>query len=233
VADAILRTLRDTWTGYLDMVLAILPRLLSMVSVLVVGILFAALARFVTARGLRLVRLPRLAERTGTAELLRKAELPPAERLTASLVFWLFLAGFLLVGLDVLGVHVLGSMRNEVSSLVPRLMASLAILAIGLVLANVALRVLLLATVNAGWPFGRAVSNGVYMLLVTVTVAMALEHLGVARSVVLVAFAIAFGALMLALAIALGIGGGPIVRRMLEERLAERQKPRPDPSSHL
>jgi hypothetical protein len=70
------------------------------------------------------------------------------------------------------------------------------------------------------------------VLLVTVAVAMALDHLGVAPTIVLVAFAIAFGALMLALAIALGIGGGPIVRRLLEERLAQRARPS-DGSAHL
>jgi hypothetical protein len=55
----------------------------------------------------------------------------------------------------------------------------------------------------------------------------------VAPAIVLVAFAVAFGALMLALAIALGIGGGPIVRRLLEARLAGRTQPKPDGSAHL
>ncbi len=233
MADAILRTLHDTWTGYLDMILTILPRLLSMLSVLVAGWLAAALARLVAAGLLRWLRLPRLAERTGVAEILRKAELPPADRLLASLLFWLFLAGFLLVGLDVLGFRTLAALRSEVSSVVPRLMASLVILAAGLVLANVVWRLVLLGTVNAGWPFGRELSGGVYLLVVSVTVAMALEHLGVASTIVLVAFAIAFGALMLALAIALGIAGGPILRRMIEERLAERARPRSDGSAHL
>ncbi len=233
MADTILRTLHDTWTGYLDVMVAVLPRLLAMISIVIVGSLLAVVARAVTARLLRWLRLPRLAERTGGAELLRKAELPPAERLLASVVFWVLLGGFLLVGLDALGFRTLVALRAEFSALVPRLMAALAILIAGLVLANVAWRVVLLAAVNAGWPFARPLSGGLHALLVTVTVAMALEHVGVARGIVLVAFAIAFGALMLALAIAAGIGGGPIVRRMLEERLAERGRPRADGSSHL
>jgi hypothetical protein len=233
VAEAILRTLRDTWVGYLEMVLAILPRLLSMLSIVVVGALAAAVARLATVQLLRLLRLPRLTERTGTAEMLRKAELPPAERLLASLVFWVFLGGLLLVGLDVLGFRTLAALRAELSHLVPRLMASLVILAVGLILANVAWRAVLLTTVNAGWRFGRALSGGLYALLVTVTIAMALEHLGVARAIVIVAFAIAFGALMLAGAIAFGIAGGPILRRVIEDRLAERGQPRPDGSSHI
>jgi hypothetical protein len=233
VVEAILQPLRDTWSGYLNALLAILPRLLATLSVVLAGWLIAAAVRAVTARLLGWLRLPRLAERTGAAELLRKAELPTADRLVAATLFWLVFGGFLLAGFDALGFRTLAGMRHEVSTIVPRLIASLAILAVGLVLANVVWRVVLLATVNAGWPFGRALSGGVYVLVVTVAVAMALEHLGVAPAIVLVAFAIAFGALMLAFAIAVGIGGGPIIRRILEERLAGRGRPREDGSAHL
>jgi hypothetical protein len=233
MAEAILQTLRETWSGYVEALRFVIPRLLAMVSVIAAGWLIAATARAVAARVLGWLRLARLAERTGTAELLRKAELPPADRLLASLVFWLLFVAFLLAGLDALGFETLGTLRVEVSHLVPRLVASLAILAVGLILANVVWRIVLLATVNAGWPAARAVSGGVYTLLVTVAVAMSLDQLGVARGIVLAAFAIAFGALMLAIAIALGIGGGPIARRLLEERFASRVRPETDGSSHL
>jgi hypothetical protein len=233
VVEAILRTLRDTWSGYLDALLVIVPRLLSTLSVVLVGWLIAALARAVAVRLLGWLRLPTLAERTGTAEFLRKAELPSADRLAAAILFWLLFGGFVLAGFDALGFRTLDVLRQEVSALVPRLIASLAILAAGLVLANVVWRVVLLAVVNAGWPFGRPVAGGVYVLLVTVSVAMALDHLGVAPAIVLVAFAISFGALMLAFAVAVGVGGGPIVRRLLEERLAQRGRPRSDGSAHL
>jgi hypothetical protein len=233
MAEAILQTLRDTWSGYVEALRLVIPRLLATISVIAAGWLIAALARGLTARVLGWLRLGRLAERTGTAELLRKAELPPAERLVAAIVFWLLFLGFLLAGLDALGFETLRTLRAEVSHLVPRFVTSLAILGVGLILANVVWRVVLLAAVNAGWPLARAVSGGAYTLLVTVAVAMSLDQLGVARGVVLAAFAIAFGALMLALAIALGIGGGPIVRRLLEERLAARVRPEADGSSHL
>ena len=210
-----------------------LPRLLSMLSVIAVGWLIAAAARTVTARAARLARLSRLAERTGAAEMLRKAELPAAERLAGALVFWVLFTGFLLAGLDALGFDTLSSLRADVSHLVPHIVASLAILAVGLVLANVVWRIVLLGAVNAGWLFARALSGGVHALLVTLAVAMALDQLGVARSIVLAAFVITFGALMLALALALGIGAAPIVGRAIQERMAARAQPPADGSSHL
>jgi hypothetical protein len=47
---------------------------------------------------------------------------------------------------------------------------------------------------------------------------MAFEELGLAERTIIVAFAIAFGALMLGLAIAFGLGGQDLARRFLERR---------------
>ncbi|HEX9189605.1 MAG TPA: hypothetical protein VGB87_21200, partial [Vicinamibacteria bacterium] len=218
---------------YVEGLRLVIPRLLAMLSVVAAGWLIAALARAVTGRALGWLRVARLAERTGTAELLRKAELPPAERLVASAVFWLLFLGFLLAGLDALGFHTLASLRAEVLQLVPRLVGALAILAVGLVLANVVWRVVLLTAVNAGWPSARLVGGAVYFVTVAVAVAMSLDHVGLARPIVLTAFTIVLGAVMLALAIALGIGLGPLVRRLFEERLTRRGGAESDGSSHL
>jgi hypothetical protein len=231
--EAILLTLRETWSGYVEGLRLVIPRLLAMLSVVAAGWLIAALARAVTRRALAWLRVARLAERTGTAELLRKAELPPAERLVASAVFWLLFLGFLLAGLDALGFSTLAALRAEVGLLVPRLVGALVILAVGLLLANVVWRVVLLAAVNAGWPSARLLGGAVYFLTVTITAAMALDQVGLARPIVLAAFAIVVGAVMLAVAIAVGVGAGPLVRRLLEERLARRTRPEPDGSSHL
>ena len=166
--------------------------------------------------------------------MLRKAELPPAERLAGALVFWVLFAGFLLAGLDALGFETLSTLRADVSRLVPRVVASLADpRRSAWCWPTSSWRIVLLGAVNAGWLFARAVSGGVHALLVTLAVAMALDQLGVARGVVLAAFAIAFGALMLALALALGIGAAPIVGRAIEQRLAARGQPRVDGSSHI
>jgi len=233
MAEAILVTLRETWSGYVNGLRLVIPRLLAMLSVVVAGWLIAATSRAVTRKVLGWLRVARLAERTGAAELLRKAELPTAERLAASAVFWVLFLGFLLAGLDALGFGTLAAMRIELSTLLPRVVGGLVILAIGLVVANVVWRVVLLATVNAGWPSARLVGGAVYFLVVTIAAAMALDHVGFARSIVVAAFAILVGATMLALAIAVGVGAGPLVRRMLDDQLAARSRPGSDGSSHL
>jgi hypothetical protein len=231
--EAIFVTLRETWSGYVEALKLVIPRLLAMLSVVAAGWLIAAAARALTRLVLGWLRLAHLAERTGTAELLRKAELPPADRLGASAVFWVLFLGFLLAGLDALGFQTLQSFRAEAVLLVPRLVGAVALLGLSLVLANLLWRVVLLAAVNAGWPSARLVAGAVYFLTVTIAVAMALDHVGLARPIVLTAFAIVVGAAMLAVAIAVGVGLGPLVRRLLEDRVGRGPRPEADGSSHL
>src|SRR5512139_1669453 len=121
MAEAILTTLRETWSGYVEGLRLVIPRLLAMLSVVVAGWVVAAVARAALARVLSWLRVARLTERTATAELLRKAELPPAERIAASAVFWVLFLGFLLAGLDALGFATLTALRLELGVLLPRL----------------------------------------------------------------------------------------------------------------
>jgi hypothetical protein len=62
---------------------------------------------------------------------------------------------------------------------------------------------------------------------------MAVDQIDLARTIVLTAFAIAFGALMLGLAIAFGIGGGSIAKRILEHQFPKRERSSANEMLHL
>jgi hypothetical protein len=118
----------------------------------------------------------------------------------------------------------------------PRLGAGILILVVGLVAANFAWRATLLAAVNSNLPSARLLSGAVRWLIIALTVAMALEQIGVAKTIMLTAFAIAFGAVMLGVALAIGNGGGEVARRMIERQFPEPPRDedsRPDELSHL
>jgi hypothetical protein len=233
MAEMIAGTVGQAWANFLESAALYLPRVLATLSIVIAGWLIAALLRVATRWLLRWMRFDVLSERAGLAAVLRGADLPPASALAGSVVFWLALGGFVLSGIDVLGLRALQGLVEGFGEFVPRLVVALAILAVGLVVANFAWRATLLASVNARMPSPRLLSNGVRLLILILAVAMALEQIAVAQTVVLTAFAIAFGAVMIGLAIAFGIGGGPLARRFLERQFPERAVSQPDEVSHL
>lgn len=233
MAQMIATAVSQAWANFLQSVVLYLPRVLATLSIVIAGWLIAAVLRVVTRWALRWLRFDALTERIGLAAVLRSADLPPASVVAGSVVFWLVFVGFLLSGIDVLGLTALQGLVSGFGAFVPRLIVALAILAVGFVVANFAWRATLLAAVNARMASPRLISNAVRLLILVLAVAMALEQIAVAQTVVLTAFAIAFGAVMMGLAIALGIGGAGLARRFLEQQFPERPQSDPDQVSHL
>jgi Mechanosensitive ion channel, conserved TM helix len=233
MAQMIADTVGQAWANFLQSVTLYLPRVLAMLSIVVVGWVIAAMFRVLIRWLLRWIRFDALSERMGLASVLKGADLPPASVLAGSVVFWLVFVGFLLSGIDVLGLTALQGLVSGFGVFIPRLIVALAILAVGLVVANFAWRAALLTAVNARMASPRLLSGAVRSLVLILAVAMALEQIAVAQTVVLTAFAIAFGAVMAGLAIAFGIGGGGLARRFLEQQFPDRPSADPDRVSHL
>lgn len=233
MGEMVLQALRDAAMNFVHATAALAPRVVITISIVFVGWALAALLRRLTRAALTRVGFGRLCERQGIAATLRSADLPPAEVLVSAVVFWVIWIGFFLSGVDVLGFPALEGVVHEFALFVPRLLVGLAILGVGIALANVAWRATLLAAVNAKVPSPRVLSGMVHALVVILTAAMALEQIAVARTIVLTAFAIAFGAIMLGLAIAFGVGGGGVARRILEHWFPERERRQDDDVRHL
>jgi hypothetical protein len=229
----IANAIRQAGPNFVDSLAVFLPRMVTTLAIIIVGWLIAMLLRTLVRSLLGWVRINVAAERFGVAGLLRTADLPPADALVGAIVFWLVWLGFLLSGIDVLGFESLQGLVENFWAFVPRLLLAVMILVIGFVVANFAWRATLLAAVNARIPSPRLLSGGVRWLILILTGAMALEQIAVARTVVLTAFAIAFGGLSLAVAIAFGIGGRGIAKRILEHQFPEQQRSSADEISHL
>jgi hypothetical protein len=234
MAQMIADALSQAGTNFVDAIRLFLPRVLTTISIVVAGWLIAAVLRLILRHVLGWLRFNALCDRGGLTPLLKAADLPPADALVASIVFWIVWIGFLLSGVDVLGFTVLEGLVATFILFIPRLVVATGILVAGLLAGNFLWRATLLAAVNAHAPSPRIVAGSVRWLIFLLAGAMALDHLAIARPIVLTAFAIAFGAVMLGLAIAFGIGGGEVARRLLEQHFkgpaAER---RPEDVSHL
>jgi hypothetical protein len=229
IADA----LAASWANVATGVALFVPRLLAALIIIAVGWILAAVVRGIVRRLLAWVQFDRLVERTGASEMLRVAELPRAEILLAEVTFWVIFVGFMLSGVDALEFRALEGMVAGFVRFVPRFVLSLVILAFGMLIANFVWRATLLAAVNGGLPSARLVAGAMRLLVVAISVAMALEQLGLGTTVVLTAFAIAFGAVMLGLAIAFGLGGRDIARHLLEQQVRSRERRDSDVTPHL
>jgi Conserved TM helix len=211
-----------------------LPRLLAMLIIALLGWVVAFVLRAVLRGILRIAKFDKLSDNAGATQLLNKAALPSSSELLSRVVFWLVWLGFILLGVQVLGIVGIQEHISRFFLYLPRLFVALFIVFFGLVAASFFSRAALLAAVNADFPSPRLIATVIRTIIIVFAVSMAFEQMGLAERTILAAFTIAFGALMFGLAIAFGIGGQDLARQFLERRfLKEKQEQKQDELSPL
>ncbi len=202
----------------------LLPRLLVMLIIVLLGWMIAYLVKAILRSALRLIKFDKLTENTGATQLLNQAALPPSSELLSRFAFWIAWLGFILLGVNALGIVGLGEYLSRFFLFVPRLIVALVLLFLGLLAASFFSRAALLGAVNADFPSPRLLSFSTRILIIVFTIAAVFEELGLAAQTMVLAFGITFGAMMLGLAIAFGIGGQHLARQFLERRFVHEKK---------
>ncbi len=81
-----------------------LPRLIVMLIIALIGWVIAYLLKVLVRSVLRLTRFSKLSESAGATQLLNQAALPSSTELLSRFVFWVAWVGFILLGVNVLGI---------------------------------------------------------------------------------------------------------------------------------
>jgi hypothetical protein len=215
--EAMAEAFRDT-----SMRLALLlPKLLALVTFLVLGVAAGWLVKFLLLRLLSAVRFDAFCERMGLWPALTRAGVPQrTSQVIGRLSFWMVFLLFALMGIDALGLPATANLMSLFLWFLPNVVAAAFLLLFGAMLANAQLREARIIANLVRW--------GIWLL----TAAMVLTQLGIAKDIVVAAFSITFGGIVLALAISLGLGGRHIAREGLERRL-RKKKTEEDELTHI
>ena len=226
--EVIRTTLVEVGARFQDFV----PNLLAALALLAVGILTAVAIRYVVGLGLRWLAFDRFSERMGITTVLHKGGIRATpSRVLALLLAWLVLAVFVLLAVAALDLDAAVNLVNEAFAYLPNLLVAGALLLLGSLLAGFVRRSVLIAAVNSGVPSARLLAGAAQVGILVLFAAMALEHLGLGRQVILTSFTILFGGAVFALALAFGLAGRDMARESLERMRARR--PEHDELKHL
>lgn len=212
--------LRQATAQISDQVAKFLPGLMVALLLLLATILVAVLVRTLLLRALRGLEFDQWAERAGVATIIGWLAASPSQSLTR-LAYWSVLILGVLVSLTALDASMPSRLALTVFDYFPNVLAALVILVLGSIAAQFLARSTLIGAVNMRLQSARLLSLIVKWLVLLVTVAMALDHLGIGRNVLLLAFGIVFGGIALAAALAVGLGARDAVRDAIARQLRE------------
>jgi len=209
------------------------PRLLALLTLILVGWVVAAMARRLMVRLLHAADFDGRCGRWGlTASLARGGIRQPPTALMGRVAFWLIFLVALLMGIEALEMPATAGLVAMVLRFLPNLIVAGLVMVIGWLTANFLAQAALIGAVNAQVAGAPLIAGAVRWLVLVFAGAAALTQLGIAREMVLLAFGIAFGGTVLALALAFGLGGKDLAREILESRLRKQDEDR-DSLTHV
>lgn len=223
----------DAFRDMTKRVALFLPKLLALVSFILLGVLAGWAIKTVLQRLLKAMRIDTLSERWGIHAALVKAGFKqPLSQVVGRLAFWVVFVLFVFMGVDSLDLPATAGLMSQILGFLPSVLAAGLLLLVGVLLGNFFAEATLIAAVNAQIQEARLIANLVRWGIFLFTAAMVLTHLGIAKEIVVAAFSILFGGVVLALSIALGLGGRNIARDVLERRWKKTKDER-DEMAHL
>jgi hypothetical protein len=214
------QVLRQATRQIAEHVANFLPGVVVSVVLILVTVVVAILVRLLLVRALRGLDFDRRADRWGLAPVLARPSVTPSHTV-ARVTYWTILVLGLLLSLTALDASMPSRLALSVFWYIPHLIAAAIILIVGGIAARFLAHSVLIGAVNMHMQSARLLSLAVKWLVLLVAVAMALDHLAIGRSVLLLAFGIFFGGVVFAAALAVGLGAKDAVSRALDRQLHE------------
>lgn len=221
-------TVTGAWNAFSTKVGAFLPDLFAALAIVIVGWIACNIAKRLMIRLLRVCRFDNLAEKSGiSAVLVRGGIHQSSSEILGLLIFWFLFLIVIVATLDTVGLPGVSETLNTVFLYIPKVVAAMVILILGLYLANFIETVTRTSCANAGLQQADSIGRVTYYATTVFIIAAILQILEIAAEIVKWAFVSVFGAVCLALALSFGLGGREVAGRYLEKWL-QQKKVNPD-----
>jgi len=227
------RVLEDAISRLQSQVTTYLPPLLAAAIMLLGAWLLASALRWIVYRIFKGLTIDKFLRQSGLALMIDRSGRLRATRIVAESSYWGILLGGALMGLSVFNTDLTMQVAQGFVYLLPKLLASGAILLAGAWLSQFLGRSMLVWSVNEGLPHPRRLAALVHRHPVCVAVVVVADQMNFARTVFLTAFVILFGGAVLCAVLAIALGAAGSVRRYLEEKREARESGERSLWSHL
>lgn len=208
---------------WLDLV-ATLPQVIIGLLLIIVGWFVAKAVRWVVTKFLRLVKLDEGLEKIRIREYMEKVNLKmPPSRILAQLAYYSVILIFFVGAAEVFGWKVVSEKIADIIAYIPRLIAGMVILGVGLYIAGWVRTGIRTAGTSFGIPSARILSNIAFFVLVIIITLTSLEQIGVNIDLIKANIFILIGGVVLAFGIGYGLGSKDMVANLLAAFYSKRR----------
>ncbi|HUF41393.1 MAG TPA: hypothetical protein VMR20_05515 [Verrucomicrobiae bacterium] len=217
-------TVTGFWDAFVTRIAVFLPNFFFAVAIILIGWVICNVIKRVVVRLLKLCQFDALSERAGIKTILdRGGNKQSASDILGLLVFWFLFLIAIVTTLETLNLSGATDTLHTIYLYIPKIVAALVTLILGLYFANFLENVTRTSCANAGLDQAASIGRAVYIGTAIFVVAGIFEILDIASEIVIWAFILVFGAVCLALALAFGLGGRDVAGRYLQKWLEQKK----------
>jgi small-conductance mechanosensitive channel len=210
------QALVDSFTQAWGQVIMLAPKLVAMVSVLVIGYVVARWVGGLITVIAEKIGLQTAAEKSGLAKSMNDVGIKrPVPAIVGGLVFWLLMCVFVMAGFNILGLESVTSAMSEVVNYIPRLLVATVVVVIGLLAATFLRGVVATSADRVGLSYAEYLAGGCYWVLSLLTFIAAFNQLGIQFALLEKLILIGSAGLAAGFALAFGLGGRDVMSGIL------------------
>jgi hypothetical protein len=217
-------TVTGFWDAFITKIAVFLPNLFFAVAIILLGWVICNVIKRVVVRVLKICQFDVLAERSGIKQILDRGGIrQTTSDILGLLVFWFLFLIAIVTTLETLNLSGATDTLHTIYIYIPKIVAALVTLILGLYFANFLETVTRTSCANAELAQAASIGRAAYIATAIFVVAGIFEILDIASEIVIWAFILVFGAVCLALALAFGLGGRDVASRFLEKWLEQKK----------
>jgi uncharacterized membrane protein len=213
--------LDQSTTKFLTEIAHLLPGVVALIVALVISSILAWILAIVVRRLLTSIHFDEQLNRWGFAYLGEWSPMNSPTRLVSRTIACIVVIAGFLIGIAAFDAESTSLLVLSVFAYIPNIVGAILVLSVGSIVASFLARSVLIGAVNLNLQYARLLSAGVKWLVTVFAVAMALEHLKIAPSIVDLAFGILFGGIVLTLVLAVALNSKELVTKSLDRNAKE------------
>jgi len=199
----VIQPVEQMWTN----VMGFLPTLISVILILLIGWMLAAIAQKVITRFLKLARLDTISEKIGIANILTKGDINyTLSEIIGVLIYWLLMLVVFLMAVNALQLTVAAELLHQVILYLPNVILSVFLLVLGIFFAGIVANAVRTTAANAGIQQARSLGQFTQVIIVIFTIMESLNQLKIDTTILQLFVQAALAAVALGVGLAIGLG---------------------------
>ena len=204
---------------------AFIPNLIGVLAILIIGWLIAKVIEAIIVRGLKLIRLDTLSEKSGISNFLAKGGIKyTLSELMGVLIYWIVILIVFVTALNALQWTVAAELLNTIVAYIPNIIVAVFILVIGMFFSTLLGTVVRTAASNAGVDQAKLLGQLTQTVVIIFVAVISLQQLKIQTTILLSVINIIVASIGLGLALAFGLGCKEIAAKSMADFLERLKK---------